>query len=79
MDDADQESRIVRMARRHGLRLVTSIRPAGYILVNGSKVVEFGASPGPHRPTLDEVEQYLTKRAADGVGEQRVMARKRPP
>jgi hypothetical protein len=78
MNPDDQESRVVRMAQRHGLRLVTSIRPAGYILVNRSDVVEFGASLGPRRATLDEVEQYLTKRAPSAVSQRNIAPRKRP-
>jgi hypothetical protein len=64
MDNNDRESRIGRMARRYGLRLVTSTKPVGYLLVNGRNVVEFGASPGPYRATLDEVEKYLTSKPA---------------
>jgi hypothetical protein len=64
MDNSGQEVRILRMARRYGLRLVTSSKPAGYILVNRRNVVEFGASRGHSRATLDEVEKYLTDRAA---------------
>jgi hypothetical protein len=63
MDNTDQEGRVLRLARRHGLRLVTSNKPAGYILVNRRNVVEFGVSQGYSRATLDEVEKYLTDRA----------------
>jgi hypothetical protein len=64
MNNAGQEERILRMARRCGLRLVTSSKPAGYILVNRRNIVEFGVSRGYSRATLDEVEKYLTDRVA---------------
>jgi hypothetical protein len=63
MNNAGQEERVLRMARRCGLRLVTSRKPAGYILVNRRNVVEFGVSRGYSRATLDEVEKYLIDRS----------------
>jgi hypothetical protein len=62
MDSNDRETQIGRLARRHGLRLTKCIAPVGYILVNRRNVVEFGASSGSHRATLDEVEKYLMLR-----------------
>jgi len=78
MDSGDQKSRVVRMARSFGLRLITSIRPGGYILVNRSNIVEFGASFGQRRATLDEIELYLSKRSPSVVSKRIVALRKRP-
>jgi hypothetical protein len=78
MNPDDQESRVVRMARRFGLRLITCIRPAGYILVTRRNVVEFGASLGSRRATLDEIELYLTNRPPSAVSERKVALRKQP-
>jgi hypothetical protein len=78
MDDTNRESRIARMAQRHGLRLMASTRPVGYILINGNNVVEFGASAGPHRASLGEIENYLNTRVTGIAGERRVRPRRRP-
>jgi hypothetical protein len=59
--------RLALRAQQHGLRLVTSTIPVGYILVNARKVVEFGAFPGQRRATLDEVESYLNEKLAASV------------
>jgi hypothetical protein len=72
-----KEQRLAVMAQLHGLRLVTSTNPAGYILVNARNVVEFGASAGPRRATLGEIETYLNDKAGS-VAQHRVMPRKRP-
>jgi hypothetical protein len=78
MDDTSRPSRIARMAQCHGLRLVASTKPVGYLLINANNVVEFGASAGPHRATLDEIEGYLNTRIPGIAGERRVRPRRRP-
>jgi hypothetical protein len=70
--------RLAVVAQLHGLRLVTSTNPAGYILVNARNVVEFGASAGPRRATLDEIETYLDDKPAGSVDQHLVLPRKRP-
>jgi hypothetical protein len=70
--------RLATVAQQHGLRLITSASPVGYVLVNARNVVEFGAFPGQRRATLDEVETYLNDKPPGSVSQHRVLPRKRP-